>query len=70
MHQNECPYDKGKVSNAKFDVDDLFESANVAFAVEIALAVARKDTSPIQIKNKQDHYQALTNRAPMPLQLG
>ena len=36
--------------------------ANIVFAVEIALAVARKDTSAIQIKNKQDLYQALTNR--------
>jgi hypothetical protein len=36
--------------------------ANIAFAVEIALAVARKDTSTVQIKNKQDLYQALTNR--------
>jgi hypothetical protein len=34
----------------------------MAFAVEIALAVARKDDSSIQIKNKQDLYQALTNR--------
>ena len=34
----------------------------MAFAVEIALAVARKDTSTIQIKNKQDLYQVLTNR--------
>ena len=46
---------KGK-SSAKFDL------ANMAFAVEIALAVARKDTSAIQIKNRQDLYQALTNR--------
>ena len=34
----------------------------MAFAVEISLTVARKDTSAIQIKNKQDLYQALTNR--------
>ena len=34
----------------------------MAFAVEIALAVARKDTSAVRIKNKQDLYQALTNR--------
>ena len=34
----------------------------MAFAVEISLAVARKDTSAIQIKNKQDLYQVLTNR--------
>ena len=57
----ECPYEKGKISNAKFDAKDL-ELTNMAFAVEIALAVARKDTSPTQIKNKQDLYQALTNR--------
>ena len=34
----------------------------MAFVVEIALAVARKDTSAVQVKNKQDLYQALTNR--------
>ena len=34
----------------------------MAFAVEISLTVARKDTSAIQIKNKQDLYQVLTNR--------
>ena len=36
--------------------------ANVAFAVEVALAVARKDSSAVQIKNKEDLYRALTNR--------
>ena len=51
-----------KTIKCRFDVEDLFELANMAFAVEIALAVARKDTSAIQIKNKQDLYQALTNR--------
>ena len=35
--------------------------ANVAFAVEVALAVARKDSSAVQIKNKEDLYRALTN---------
>jgi hypothetical protein len=34
----------------------------MAFAVEISLAVARKETSAIQIKNKQDLYQVLTDR--------
>ena len=33
----------------------------MAFAVEISLAVARTDTSAIQIKNRQDLYQVLTN---------
>jgi hypothetical protein len=40
----------------------LFELASVAFTVEISLAVARKNTSAIQIKNKHDLYRALTNR--------
>ena len=39
-----------------------FQLASMAFAVEIALAVARKDISSTQIKNKQDLYEALTNR--------
>ena len=34
----------------------------MAFAVEISLAVARRDTSSVQIRNKQDLYMALTNR--------
>lgn len=58
----ECPYEEGKDSDARFNVDDLFVLANMAFAVEIALAVARNDSSAIQIKNKQDLYRALTNR--------
>ncbi|MGC2427002.1 MAG: hypothetical protein WA421_08205 [Nitrososphaeraceae archaeon] len=60
----ECPYEceKGKISNAEFEVEGLLELASMAFAVEIALVVARKDTSSVQIKNKQDVYQALTDR--------
>jgi len=58
----ECPYEKGKESDKRFNVEDLFELAKMAFAVEISLAVARKDSSNVQIKNKQDLYQALTNR--------
>jgi hypothetical protein len=58
----ECPYEKGKESDARFNVEDLLELANMAFAVEIALAVARRDTSAVRINNKQDVYQALTDR--------
>jgi hypothetical protein len=58
----ECPYEKGKPSDTKVDVNDLFDLASMAFAVEITLAVARKATSAIQIKNKQDLYQVLTNQ--------
>ena len=64
VNRFECPYDckNGKSSNARFVVEDLFDLSSTAFAVEIALTVARKDTSSVQIKNKQDLYQALTNR--------
>ena len=58
----ECPYEKGKESDARFNVEDLLELASMAFAVEIALAVARKDSSAVQIRNKQDLYRAMTNR--------
>jgi hypothetical protein len=60
----ECPYDyeKGKESDSRFNVENLHELASMAFAVEIALAIARKDSSAIQVKNKQDLYQALTDR--------
>jgi hypothetical protein len=34
----------------------------MAFAIEFALAVAEKDTSAVQIRNKQDLYHALTDR--------
>ena len=43
VNRFECPYEKGKESDARFGVDDLYDLANMAFAVEIALAVARKD---------------------------
>jgi hypothetical protein len=55
VNRFECPHDcvKGKLSNTKFDVEYLFELANIAFAVEIALAVASKETSGLRIKIKK-----------------
>ena len=47
----ESPYERGKSSSAKFDVENMFELANIGFAVEISLAIARTDTSYVQIKN-------------------
>ena len=58
----ECPYEKGKGLDTRFNFGNLFELANASSAVEIALAVARRDTSTIRINNIQDLYQALTNR--------
>lgn len=48
--------------NPHFDVDDLFKLQKMAFAVEIALAKARKDYSKIQINDKQDLFHALIDR--------
>ena len=42
-------------------VEDLFELANITFAVEIALGIA-ESISYARIKNKEDLYQTLTNR--------
>ena len=44
VNRFECPYDnkQGKVSDIEFDVEDLLELANMTFAVEISLAIARK----------------------------
>ena len=45
VNRFECPCEKDKVSkNANFNVEDLFELEKMVFAVEIALAIARKDT--------------------------
>ena len=52
------------------EVEDLFELTNIAFAVEISLAVARKETLGLRIKNKQELYQALTDREMFDMILG
>ena len=60
------PYKKDNISSVnttkKFDVEDLFELEKMAFAVEFALVVAEKDTSAVQMRNKQDLYHALIDR--------
>jgi hypothetical protein len=59
----ECPYDNREDKEAKsVDVDQLFRLSEIAFLVELAFAEAEKDTSKIQIKNRKDVYNALTDR--------
>jgi hypothetical protein len=59
----ECPYDNNKEeAKSTIDVDQLFQLSEIAFLVELAFAKAEKDTSKIQIKNRQDVYHALTDR--------
>jgi hypothetical protein len=63
VNKIECTYEKGRMANAnaRFDVEDLFNLEKMAFAVEIALATAQKDSSTIQLRNKQDLYHVLTD---------
>jgi hypothetical protein len=58
----ECPYEKEKEDSKSIDVDQLFRLSEIAFLVQLAFATAEKDTSKIQIKNRQDVYNALTDR--------
>jgi len=62
----ECPYANNKEekeeAKSTIDVDQLFQLSEIAFLVELAFATAEKDTSKIQIKNRQDVYHALTDR--------
>jgi len=63
VNRFECPYQKGKVTDANFHVKDLFELEKMVYAVEIALATAiYYETSKFRIKNKQELYEALTDR--------
>jgi hypothetical protein len=67
VNRFQCPYEMTNVeedaaTNSYFDVHDLFRLRKMAFAVEIALAKARKSDSEIQIKDKQDLVHALTDR--------
>ena len=62
VNKFQCPYERGtKGKNTGFDVDDLFLLRELAFAVEISLAEARKDDSEIRIKNKEELLHALTD---------
>jgi hypothetical protein len=65
----ECPYARDKVkqqregAKQKFDVDELFRLSEIAFLVELALAIAQnKETSKVPITNLEDVYNALTDR--------
>jgi hypothetical protein len=60
-----CPYDNKEEEQGEaksIDVDQLFQLSEIAFLVELAFATAEKDTSKIQIENRQDVYNALTDR--------
>lgn len=62
VNRFQCPYERCANRKDKgFDVDDLFRLRELAFAVEISLAKARKDDSEIGIKSKKELLHALTD---------
>jgi hypothetical protein len=65
----ECPYDNKEEQEEEeeeeaksIDVEQLFQLSEIAFLVELAFATAEKDTAKIQIRNRQDVYNALTDK--------
>jgi len=64
VNRFQCPFERNTVSgkDTPFDVEDLFRLHELAFAVEIALAKARKDDSEIRINNKVELLYTLTDR--------
>lgn len=67
----QCPYEGTSVKsgddvseflNSAFDVEDLFRLEEMAFAVEISFAKARKEDSKIRIRNKEELFHALTDK--------
>jgi hypothetical protein len=65
VNRFQCPYERTNdktAINSDFDVKDLFKLAEMAFAVEISLAKARKEDSRIRVRNKEELFHALTNK--------
>ena len=63
VNRFQCLFERSvNEKDTPFDVDDLFSLRELAFAVEISLAKARKDDSEIGIKNKEELLHALTDK--------
>lgn len=66
VNRFQCPYERNsnaeRAVNSTFDVEDLFKLEKMAFAIEISLAVAEKEESRIRIRNKQELFNALTDK--------
>jgi hypothetical protein len=62
VNRFQCPYEVNNDQDNMFYVDDLFRLHEMAFAVEISLAKARKEDSRIRIKNKEELLHALTDK--------
>ena len=63
VNRFQCPFERSaNEKDTPFDVGDLFSLRELAFAVEISLAKARKDDSEIRIKNKEELLHALADK--------
>jgi hypothetical protein len=70
VNKFQCPYERTDIKgnddlgamNSNFGVEDLFRLHEMAFAVEISLAKARKEDSKIRIKNREELLYALTDK--------
>jgi hypothetical protein len=63
VNRFQCPFERSaNRKETSFDLDDLFRLRDLAFAVEISLAKARKDNSEIRVKNKEELFHALTDK--------
>jgi hypothetical protein len=61
----QCPYERTnakRAMNSAVDVKDLFKLEEMAFAVEISFAKARKEYSRVKIRNKEELFHALTDK--------
>ena len=65
VNRFQCPHERtnaNRAVNSTFDVEDLFKLAKMAFAVEISLAIAEKEDSRIRVRDKEELFDALTDK--------
>ena len=63
VNRFQCPFERStNGKDAGFDVDNLLRLREMAFAVEISLAKARKEDSRIRVRNKEELLHALTDK--------
>ena len=69
VNRFQCPYEGTNIKrndvlgvNTNFNIEGLFSLERMAFAVEIALAKARKEDSRIMIQNKEELLHAVCQR--------
>jgi hypothetical protein len=66
VNKFQCPYERDnnvkRAVNSTFGAEDLFKLQKMAFAVEISLAIAEREDSRIRIRDKEELFNALTDK--------